>query len=117
MASPHHLSDNEEEAAMSMSTLQKGNKVDINDTHTVLGHIGNALLEKMAKEIGWELTGILRTCDACAKAKAVATRVPKTASEEATKPGEHLFVDTSGPYPVLASGWWCLHDPARHGLH
>ena len=30
MASPRHLRDNEEEAAMPMSTLQKGNKVDIN---------------------------------------------------------------------------------------
>ena len=93
-----------------MSTLQKGNKVDINDAHTVLGHIGKALLEKTAKEIGWELIGTLRTCDACAKAKAVATRVPKTASEKATKPGERLFVDTSGPYPTSLGGseYWFL---------
>ena len=58
-ASPRHLSGDEEETAMSMSTLQKGNKVDINDAHTVLGHIGKALLEKTAKEIRWELIGTL----------------------------------------------------------
>ena len=58
-ASPCHLSDYEEETAMLMSMLQKGNKVDINDAHTVLGHIGKALLDKMAKEIGWELIGTL----------------------------------------------------------
>ena len=49
----------EEETAMLMSTLQIGNKVDINDAHTVLGHIGKALLEKTAKEIGWQLIGTL----------------------------------------------------------
>ena len=96
MASPRHLSDDEEEAAMSMSTLQKGNKVDINDAHTVLDHIRKTLLKKMAREIGWELTGTLRTCNECIKAKAVAMRVPKTTLEKAMKPGECLFVDTSG---------------------
>ena len=96
-ASPRRLSGDEEETAMSMSTLQKGNKVDINDAHTVLGHIGKALLEKTAKEIGWELIGTLRTCDACAKAKAVATRVPKTASEKATKPGQRLLWTQADP--------------------
>lgn len=62
--------------------------MEINKAHPVLGHLGKNLLEKTAKEIGWELTGTLKTCDACAKAKAVAKRVPKTTSEKATEPGE-----------------------------
>ena len=43
----------------------------------------------------------------------MATRVPKTASEKATKPGECLFVDTSGPYPTSLGGseyWFMVVD-------
>jgi hypothetical protein len=43
---------------------------------------------------------VLKFCGACAKAKATAKVVPKTTSDErkATKPGEVLHLDTTGPY-------------------
>jgi hypothetical protein len=54
----------------------------------------------MAKVFGWMLTGVLKSCSACAKVKATMKSVLKTTAEEhkATKPGEVLHLDTTGPY-------------------
>ena len=75
-----------------------------------MGHIGKALLEKSAKLIGWELTGTLTMCDACAKAKAQAMGVTKKASEPASKRGERLYFDTAGPYSTSLGGstYWVM---------
>ena len=87
-ASPCKESEDEKGDSEIFQNIQKGGKVDINDAHVLLGHIGKTLLEKSAKLIGWELTDTLTTCDACAKAKAQAKGVTKKASEPASKPGE-----------------------------
>ena len=91
-----------------MQVIQKGGKVEVNDAHVLLGHIGKTLLEKNAKLIGWELTGTLTTCDACAKAKAKGAT--KKASEPASKPGERLYFDTAGPYSTSLGGstYWVM---------
>jgi hypothetical protein len=96
--------------AIMQTTLQKGSTVDRNVAHILLGHLGHTLLEKTAKLIGWKLSGELRTCDACAKAKAIAKRVPKTSVIKETKPGERLYVDVSGPYTASLGGsvYWAM---------
>jgi hypothetical protein len=43
------------------------------------------------------MTGTVKTCEACAKAKAVAKGVTKTPSKSAEAPGERLYFDTSRP--------------------
>ena len=73
MASPCQKDEDEEENNVSaMQVIQKDSTVDINDAHMLLRHISKMLLEKSAKLIGWTLTGMLTTCNACAKAKAKA---------------------------------------------
>ena len=47
---------------------------------------------------GFRLTGKLCACDACGIAKATQTRISKTTDVKATKPGERLFMDTTGPF-------------------
>ena len=79
----------EHEAGMVL--IQKSDKVDINSAHVLLGHIGRVLLDKTAKMIGWQLSGTLTTCKACARAKVVATRVPSTATEQAVKPAREFL--------------------------
>jgi hypothetical protein len=74
--------------------------IDINRAHELCNHPGEMKLKEFARVFGWKLTGVLKACEACAKAKATAKAVPKTTSNErkATKPGEVLHLDTSGPY-------------------
>ena len=59
-ASPRKESEDEKGDSESMQVIQKGGKVEANDAHVLLGHIGKALLEKSAKLIGWELTSTLK---------------------------------------------------------
>jgi hypothetical protein len=79
-------------------------------TPRILGHLGKGNLEKTAKGIGWKLTGNLSTCESCAKAKAIAKGVTKTASEIKQKPGDRIYVDISGPYPTTVGGskYWVM---------
>ena len=67
-ASPRKEGEDEKGDSEIMQVIQKVGKVEVNDAHVLLGHIGKMLLEKNAKLIGWELTGTLTTCDAYAKA-------------------------------------------------
>jgi hypothetical protein len=57
-------------------------------------------LREMAKVFGWKLTGVLKSCSACAKAKATTKSIPKMTTEErkASRPVEVLHLDTTGPY-------------------
>ena len=72
---------------------------DINEAHDQWGHHGERRLKEMARLLGYKLTGKQQPCDACGIAKATRARVSKTTNIQATKPGERLFVDTTGPFP------------------
>ena len=48
-------------------------------------------------------SGHLKPCEGCCRANARAKAVRKSTNVRATKPGERLFVDTSGPYPESLS--------------
>jgi hypothetical protein len=69
-ASKHH--GKEGSNAIAMQALQKGDIVNLNLAHTLLGHPGKALFDQTIKLVGWKMTGKVKTCEACANAKAVA---------------------------------------------
>jgi hypothetical protein len=73
--------------------------LDINDAHDVCAHKGEALLKKTYKRLGVALTGTLTPCEGCGYANAKVKAVSKTTTVKATKPGERLFLDTTGPFP------------------
>ena len=74
---------------------------DYNEAHNQWGNHGDRRLKEMAQVMGYKLTGTPLSCDACGIAKATRARVPKTTRVQATKPGERLFVDTTGPFPEV----------------
>ena len=92
------------------ATSTKRTKRDINEVHDICGHIGEAALRDTFKSLPIDLTGTMRPCDGCAKAKAKAKSVSKVSSLKALLPGERLFVDTSGPYKrsIIGSTYWIL---------
>ena len=73
--------------------LNTGVKVDINEAHQLLGHVGNDEMRKTAKAFGWTLTGKLNVCESCCKAKGRQKNLPGEEKDRAKKPGERLFID------------------------
>ena len=73
-------------------------EIDINQAHDQWGHHGERRLREMASVHGFRLTGKLNPCDACGVAKATQVRISKTTTVKATKPGERLYMDTTGPF-------------------
>jgi hypothetical protein len=53
-------------------------------------------------------TGKMSVGDSCARARATQKRTNKITKVTADKPGERLFIDTSGPYSetVMGSRYW-----------
>jgi hypothetical protein len=96
------------------------NGVDVSDAHDVCGHKGEALLQKTYNRLGVQLTGILKPCEGCGYTKAKAKAVSKTTTVKATKPGERLFLDTTGPFSPTLNGYkfWieAVDDYTRHGF-
>jgi hypothetical protein len=95
-------------------------KLDVNEAHDVLGHKGEALLRKTHSRLDVTLAGALKPCEGCGFAKAKAKAASKTASAKATKPGEQLFLDTSGPFSPTLNGHKCwiqvVDDFTRYGF-
>jgi hypothetical protein len=95
-------------------------KLDINEAHDILGHKGEALLRKTYNHLDVTLAGALKPCEGCGFAKAKAKAVSKTTSAKATKPGERLFLDTSGPFSPTLNGYkyWIqvVDDFTRYGF-
>ena len=59
-------------------------------------------MQKMAAVFRYKLIGNPCSCDACRIAKATHSRKSKMTNVKATRPGERLFVDTTGPFPDVA---------------
>ena len=59
-------------------------------------------------------------CEGCGFAKAKAKAVSKTTTNKAEKPGERLFLDTTGPFTPTLKGYryWIqvVDDKTRHGF-
>ena len=85
-------------------------EIDINIAHNQWGYHGERRLKEMASVYGFRLTGTLSPCDACGIAKASQSRISKTTEIKATKPGERLYMDTTGPFSKAS-----LKDKYLHG--
>ena len=79
--------------------------------HDQWGHNNRKRDTFFAKLLGYELTGDEVECDACGIAKAKRANVSKTTSVKTTKPGEHIYVNTSGPFEGTPA-----HKKYIHGL-
>ncbi|GAX17144.1 hypothetical protein FisN_UnNu082, partial [Fistulifera solaris] len=93
-----------------VDAVESTSKLDINEAHEKYGHASNTPLKEVSKQLGIVLTGEKKTCEACAYAKAKAKAVCKSTLVKATKKGERLFVDTSGPYKMslAKNSYWIL---------
>ena len=94
--------------------------IDINEAHDICGHKGEALLKKTYERLGVALSGKMNACEGCGFAKAKAKAVSKTTTLKATKPGERLYLDTTGPFSPTLNGhkYWIqvVDDYSRHGF-
>ncbi len=94
-----------------MTTTGEGHKCTLEKAHKLLGHTDIKTTKATAEKLKWNLTTkTMPLCGACALAKARAKGVSKTTSIKATRPGERLFVDLSGPYKKSQanSEYWML---------
>ena len=109
---------NNVDGAKETKKIEMPNVMDINDAHG-LCHLGEKLLRTTFSALGTKLTGKLRPCEGCCLANARAKAVRKSSDTRATKPGERLFVDTSGPYSESLAGnrYWVqvVDDFSRKG--
>ena len=79
-------------------------KMDINEAHRKFAHRSEDTLRRTFRSYSVELTGKLRPCDGCMRAKAKAKNVKKQTETEAENPGERLFLDTTGPFAPSIGG-------------
>ena len=93
-----------------VNAVEPKEKMDINEAHDKYGHASNNPLKSLTKQLGIELTGEKKPCEACAYAKAKAKAVCKTTLVKATAKGERLFIDISGPYKksLAKNSFWIL---------
>ena len=87
-------------------TTEKASLIsDIQEAHDKFGHPGAATLYKTGKYYGMKLTGTIPPCDGCMRAKAKVKAIATTQTYlPATKVGERLYIDTSGPFPPSMGG-------------
>jgi len=78
--------------------------MDINEAHDKMAHMGEDIVRKTMARYGIKLTGKLEPCDACLRAKACAKNLSKKTECMATKPGERLCMDLTGPFPLSLGG-------------
>ena len=69
--------------------------MDINLMHEILGHPHLRIVNRTAKGMGIKLTGELKSCHACALAKARQKNVPKTNKHLSNINGERICIDIS----------------------
>ena len=95
-----HTTQKKRKEERKAATIKKGKlmKQSINEAHNQWGHHGVKHLKVIAEMLNIELVGQLKSCDGCGIAKAKRKSIPKTTAVKATRPGEHLFVDTAGPF-------------------
>ena len=83
------------------------------EAHQKWGHQHEAQLNKIANHHQIRLQGKMTACAGCALVKSRTKAHMKTSSNRATRQGQRLFVDTTGPYPRSRGGmkyWACAVD-------
>ena len=86
------------------------NEMDINVVYRQ-SHHGEKLLSIIYDDLGVKLTGPLNSCDGYDRSKEKARTFRKKTHTKASKLGEIIFVDTTGPYPDILIGnryWICV---------
>jgi hypothetical protein len=78
--------------------------MDINEAHQKFGHIHPILLKNTLLHYGYKPTGVFNPCHSCMIYKAQRKSVNKFTDLIVTKPGERLYIDTSGPLPKTLGG-------------
>jgi len=96
----------------------QGLNMDINEAHQKFGHVSEEILRRSMKYHGINVTGTLRPCAACAMFKARARNVEKVSKNKATKPGQRLFMDIQGPFPMPLTGakYWVKFKDQYSGM-
>ena len=86
------------------NTIEEVKKIDINEAHDKMGHIGEVLIRKTLENHGIEVIGSMKSCEGCGLAMAKQKKISKITKTRAEKKGERIFVDLSGPYPTTLGG-------------
>ena len=91
-----------------MEKKERKQYMDINEAHQKFGHATERVVREVLKALKIIPTGKMSVCDGCARAKATQKRTNKITKVTADKPGERLYMDTSGPYSetVMGSRYW-----------
>ena len=91
-----------------MIKKQKRELMNINEAHRKFGHATEKVVRKMLQALKIIPVGKMLVCDGCARAKATQKRTNKVTTVVAEKPGERIYMDTSGPYSetVMGSRYW-----------
>jgi hypothetical protein len=105
------------ETSKSLTNKQSDNKtnqkiMNRKEAHEKWGHQYKDGCDLMAKYMGIKLQGKL-SCTGCGLVKAREKGVAKKSSRQATKKGERISIDTTGPYPKTGKGtkyWMCALD-------
>jgi hypothetical protein len=88
----------------SISDSKVTNKHDFNYLHSLLAHANKSALRATSKNLDIELTGKMKVCDGCQRAKQKAKAMGKVSTSPATRLGQRLLIDTSGRYPKSVGG-------------
>ncbi len=90
----------DEEIAGTTTDTKSKLKMTVKQAHERLGHCGEDVARKTAKHLGWELTGTMTPCDACAAGKAKQKNLPKAVEEELKDDLTRVFLDISSVRPA-----------------
>jgi hypothetical protein len=71
-------------------------EIQAKDLHERLGHVNDDCMRLTAKHLGWEITGVLDVCEACAVGKAKQKSIPKSVDTLYSRPDELMFIDIAG---------------------
>jgi hypothetical protein len=91
-------------------TLERGQTINVNKLHLLLGHSCESTMRVTAKHYGLILKGSYMVCTDCALNKAHQKNVPKESHVVLSKPGERFFLDISSTKATSFGGnkFWLL---------
>ena len=76
----------------------------VNALDNMLGHPLEEITQTIGKAMGLKLTGMFRTCKACALGRAEKANVSKTTILHSMIKGKRLFIDVSSPSTASMGG-------------
>jgi hypothetical protein len=77
------------------TTIEKEKSFNVNHLHRIFGHCGHETLKNTIKMYGFNLSGVLETCEECAIAKPQQKNVNKNWLGSSNVPCEQLYIDIS----------------------